>query len=310
MYLRRRESGWVALAPAKINLYLEVTGKRTDGYHELVTFMAPVRLFDSLSLVTSPPTADGPGPIELQTRWSIGQFGRLDSESSLPDDQSNLVIRALGLLQQASGCPQGARVELVKRIPLGAGLGGGSSDAAAALRLANQAWQLGWNHERLEDLAAQLGSDVPFFLAGGAAVCRGRGERVQPVGTLAPLACVIAKPREALSTAQVFRALDSTTTPDQPERGVENLLQTLRTGNLGSIGRFMTNRLASTAMQLVPSLAGIQAAFAELDFVAHQLTGSGSAYFGICRNGRHANRLAATLRGRIPGWCYATYVSR
>lgn len=310
MYLRRRESGWVALAPAKINLYLEVLGRRSDGYHELETLMVPVRLFDTLSLVASPPADRQPGQIALQTRWTPSAVGHSGGESPPFGDQSNLVVRALDLLQQQSGCSQGARVELVKRIPLRAGLGGGSSDAAAALVLGNQAWQLGWSRQRLATLAAELGSDVPFFLADGAALCRGRGERVEPVGPLAPLWCVIAKPPESLSTAAVFGALDSSHPPDQPPGGVEKLLHCLRAGAVGAIGRCLTNQLETAAVELLPSLAEVRAVFARLNFVAHQLTGSGSAYFGICRSARHASRLNALLRGRIPGLCYAACASR
>jgi 4-diphosphocytidyl-2-C-methyl-D-erythritol kinase len=314
MYLRRSETGWVALAPAKLNLFLEVAGRRADGFHELETLMVPVRLFDRLSLTVLPLPGEQAGRIELATRWSIAENARRDSPLGSDLDQfsgpSNLIVRALQLLQESSGCRQGARVELTKRIPVGAGLGGGSSDAAAALVLANHAWRLGWNRDELSEVAGRLGSDVPFFLAGGPAVCRGRGELVERVAGLTPLHFVVAKLPAALSTADVFAAWDSATPSERPAGGLRDLLGALRDGRLGSLRQFMTNHLESAATRLLPRLARVRDAFAQLDLVGSQLTGSGSAYFGVCRNRAHARRMAAILRGRLSEWCYATCVSR
>ena len=163
MYLHRDELKRTARAPAKLNLYLEVHERRDDGFHELATLIVPIRLADDLTLTaTSSPAGRERGSIVLDVRDHRAQdAGERDIPIPIAD---NLVIRALELLQQRSGSRYGARVELVKRIPLAAGLGGGSSDAAAALRLANRAWGLNWSVDRLAELAAEIGSDVPFFL--------------------------------------------------------------------------------------------------------------------------------------------------
>ena len=175
---------------------------------------------------------------------------------------------------------------LVKRIPMAAGLGGGSSDAAAALRLANRAWQINWNDERLAELAAELGSDIPFFLSHGAAICRGRGERVERLPPLPPLYFVIVKPAEALGAGEVYSAHDSIAEQKPPiARGQLNrLIANLYLGGWHDVGMWMHNRLQAAASLLSPCVEKLRRVFAEFDFVAHQLTGSGSAYFGICRH--------------------------
>jgi len=196
----------------------------------------------------------------------------------------------------------------VKRVPQAAGLGGGSSDAAAAMTLANRAWGLNWDRQRLATLAAEVGSDVPFFLGRVPAVCRGRGEQVQPLVDLRPLHFVIVKPRSGLPTSDVYRALDRL--PPAPDRGPDDhlprLLSALRHGNWSELGRWMSNRLQVAAAALSPWVEQAQAAFARLDFVGHQLAGSGTAYFGVCRHAQHARRLATILRSRQLGLVYVT----
>ena len=122
----------------------------------------------------------------------------------MPEGPDNLVVRAVELVRRRAGVRRGAKLLLVKRIPAAAGLGGGSSDAAAALVAANEGWRLGRSRDELADWAAELGSDVPFFLAGGPAICRGRGERVEPVAGLGALDFVVVRPPEGLSTAAVY----------------------------------------------------------------------------------------------------------
>jgi 4-diphosphocytidyl-2-C-methyl-D-erythritol kinase len=219
-----------------------------------------------------------------------------------------LVVRALELLRERTRCELGARVRLVKRIPTEAGMGGGSSDAAAALRLGSQAWQLDLPPAELSRLAAELGSDVPFFLAPSPAVCRGRGEQVQRLPYIPPLNVVIVKPPQGLTTADVYQAWDTRNEASQnaasakrdPHR-LEALIAALCRGDLHTLGRAMTNRLQAAASTLSPWIDRLQAAFSRLDFVGHQLTGSGTAYFGIARHAQHARRLATILRTRQLG---------
>lgn len=304
MNLRQNESPRIVHAPAKLNLFLDVLGRRSDGYHDLATLMVPIRLFDSLLFESLPGTAGQAGSIEFSLR------GR-DVQHGVPADSTNLVVRALELLRQRSGCELGARVTLIKRIPSAAGLGGGSSDAAAALRVANRSWGIHWETDRLLPLAAELGSDVPFFLEHGAAICRGRGERVERLAPTAPLDIVVLKPAESLSTAAVYRALDGLTIENRPAAGgteerLASLVSALRLGNLNHLQSWMDNRLQAAAAILSTGMDRIQSAFARLDFLGHQLSGSGSAYFGICCHAQQARRLATVLKSRRLGLVWAT----
>ena len=295
-------------APAKLNLFLDVLGQRGDGFHDLETLMVPIRLADQVSLTpTSSRSLAVPGEIHLgvHTGWPIRSPR---PSQAVPTGPDNLVVKSLKLFQARSGCSFGARVELVKRIPMAAGLGGGSSDAAAALRLANRAWRINWTEERLAELAAELGSDISFFLSHGAAICRGRGERVERLLPLPSLYFVIVKPADVLGAGEVYSAHDSLVQQEsQISSGQLNRLVTnLYLGGWYEVGMWMHNRLQAAASLLLPCVEKLSRAFGEFDFVAHQLTGSGSAYFGICRHAAHARRLASILRTRQLGLVYAT----
>jgi 4-diphosphocytidyl-2-C-methyl-D-erythritol kinase len=296
-----------ARAPAKLNLYLDIGERRSDGFHELETLIVPIRIWDSLTLTaTRPPVHGEAGPIDLTVR-SGGLASGASQVDTVPTGKHNLVYRALELLQQRSGGRCGARVMLVKRIPPAAGLGGGSSDAASALRLANHAWQLNLPTSRLAELAAELGSDVPFFLSSGAAICRGRGERVERLPSQARLHVVVVRPPVGLRTSDVYRAYDSLNgKKDAARYALREIAGALAQGRWGDLRRWMHNGLQAAAASLTPWVAQISALFDRLDFVAHQLSGSGSAYFGICRHASHARRLAACLRTRQLGLVYAT----
>lgn len=307
MFFRSDDPPRTARAPAKLNLYLEITGQRGDGYHELETLMVPIRLSDVLWFQATLPPNDNVsrGPIELQfrARHAVRPPPQADS---IPTGSNNLVFRALELLQQRSGCPFGARVGLVKRIPLAAGLGGGSSNAAAALRLANIGWKLHWDADRLAELAAEIGSDVPFFVYGGAALCRGRGERVERLRGMPRLHFVIVKPPSGLSAADVYRTYDRLSESTGLAVQRSQVLSAACGHRWGDLRQWMRNRLESAAASLTPWVEQARAIFNELDFVAHQLSGSGTAYFGVCRHAQHARRLANILRTRQLGLVYAT----
>src|SRR5438552_1098782 len=162
MLIDRYADDLVVWAPAKVNLFLEVLGKRPDGYHEIATLMAAVGLYDTLVFKEEPS-----GEVRLRS-----------SNSDLSTGPENLVLRAVELVRQHTGSKRGVAIRLIKRIPLAAGLAGGSTDAAATLAGLNQLWRLGLETKDLAGLAAQLGSDVPFFFAAPAAWCTGRGEQV------------------------------------------------------------------------------------------------------------------------------------
>jgi 4-diphosphocytidyl-2-C-methyl-D-erythritol kinase len=308
MDLRRDDLTRTARAPAKLNLYLDVLGRRADGFHELETVMVPIRLFDTLTfLPTRSDFAGSAGDIRLDVRLA-GALRRSDHEQLIPADDSNLVIRALRLLQQRSGCDAGARVSLVKRIPVAAGLGGGSSDAAAALRLANRGWGINWGARRLADVAAEVGSDVAFFLMGGPAICRGRGERIERIRASAVSHFVVVKPPVGLSTAEVYReyARQQASESRAEKPSLSQFVSESSCRRQNGCGRYMWNGLERAASSLSPWVDKLRMVFDQLDFVGHQLSGSGSAYFGVCRHAQHARRLANILRTRQLGHVYAT----
>jgi 4-diphosphocytidyl-2-C-methyl-D-erythritol kinase len=191
---------------------------------------------------------------------------------------------------------------------MSAGLGGGSSDAATALMLANHVWAVGWSFARLAKLAAELGSDVPFFFSNGAAVCRGRGEQVERVDAFGPLHFVVDKPPANLSTADVYRAYDSLprTSLGSTSARASRIAEALAGGRRREPGLRLHNGLQSAAAALSPWVDRLRSVFDRLNFVGHQLSGSGSAYFGVCRHAQHARRLACILKTRQVGLVYAT----
>ena len=186
-------------------------------------------------------------------------------------------------------------MQLIKRIPAAAGLGGASADAAAALVAGNIAWQLNWPISRLMELAAELGSDVPFFLTRRAAVCRGRGERVEPVSSFR-LPVVVVRPPIGLSTSHVYQQCR----PKKNHSGATALIAALRRGP-SSVARHLVNDLQAAAKTLTPWIDNLKSQFQKQDVLGHQMSGSGSSYFGLCRSRRHARRVAARLRASSAG---------
>ncbi len=310
MELRRDDAKRTARAPAKLNLYLNVLGRRDDGFHDLETVMLPIRIYDSISLIpTLPFESNSTRSIELSVQESCvnAQF----PAEKVPSGPANLVVRALELLRQRSGCELGANVELIKRIPAAAGLGGGSSDAATALQLANSAWRLNWSKNRLATVAEEIGSDVPFFLYGGAAVCRGRGEIVEKFPTSAPVHFVVVRPPIGLATRDVYESYTSHLEVDIPAIGppkapIGEFCLDFLSGRISAWGQIIHNSLQAAASRLTTWVERLRSAFDRLDFAGHQLSGSGSAYFGVCRHAQQARRLATILRTRQLGIVYAT----
>jgi 4-diphosphocytidyl-2-C-methyl-D-erythritol kinase len=318
----------VVHTPAKLNLFLEILSRRSDGYHELETLMVPISIRDTLGFVPLPT-----GDIQFGCRWVPGlqarraawKGGSIGSEPSpnlgrgwpepatettpwetLPPDRENLVVQALESFRRQAGVGQGARVLLDKRIPSAAGLGGASSDAAAALRAANRAWNVGWSEDRLGRLAGELGSDIPFFLGSGPARCLGRGERMEPLGNLPVLHFVVVRPPEGLSTAAVYRQCRP---PVQP-RSSRVLLDAWRVGNRRELGKQFHNRLQEAAQQLSPEIARLQAAFRRCRVLGHQMSGSGTSYFGLCHHARHARHVAGRLQSQRLGAVYCASSDR
>lgn len=278
MIIRPTSEGVHILAPAKLNLFLEVEGKRSDGYHELTTLMVTVDWHD-----------------ELQFEQTAGDAIVFTCDHpTLPLDADNLVVRAANLLRHATSTAQGAKIHLTKRIPSQAGLAGGSSDAAATLSGLNTLWDCRLTQADLANLAAQLGSDVPFFLNGPAAICRGRGELVTPVPVLREYHFVLLCPPTGVPTALAFRHLKLS----GHRRSLDNCLNAWMAADPQRLGHALFNRLQPVAEQLVPRLTQTRDALKSLGPLldGHLMSGSGSTYFGLCRNGAVAHAAARKLQ--------------
>jgi 4-diphosphocytidyl-2-C-methyl-D-erythritol kinase len=266
----------VTWAPAKVNLHLEVLAKRADGYHEIATLMVAVGLYDKLRI-----KEEKSGEIQLHC-----------NDPRLSSGPENLVHRAATLLQRRTGTRHGARVRLTKRIPLAAGLAGGSSDAAATLVGLNQLWDLGLTSPDLAGLATELGSDVAFFLNGPAAWCTGRGEKVTPWPIGRRLWLVLASPGVGLSTADVYRRVEI---PARPQSGDE-IRAAASSGDVVALGRNLHNRLQGPAETLCPPIAAMRRQIESLRPAGQLMSGSGSTVFALCRNRQEARRIAHELR--------------
>jgi len=285
-------------APAKVNLFLEILGKRSDGYHELETLIVPISLYDTL--VCEPePSGDLCLSLEPGSRGAAETTPGSDAAPAerVPLGSDNLIVRALDKLRTRYGLRNGMRVRLHKRIPLAAGLAGGSTDAAAALWAGNLLWGLNLSRAELQLLAAELGSDVPLFLGEGAALCTGRGEHWTAVEGLASLHLIILCPPEGLSTAAVYRACR----PASDLRGAGPLIEALRHGDLGLAGARLHNQLQPAAAGLSPWIDRLADRCRRLPIPGHVMSGSGSSYVALCQGALQARQLAARLRAERLG---------
>ena len=283
MILRRRGADVLVRAPAKVNLFLEVLRRRADGYHELATLMTAVSLYDTLRFRDDPS-----GSVRLRC-----------DRADLSAGPDNLICRAAELLRRRVGRDLGVNAFLWKRIPTAAGLGGGSSDAAAALAGLNVLWRLGLRWDELTALGAELGSDVPFFFAGRpprsrlglVSWCTGRGEKVEPLALGRPLDFVLVSPPFGLSTAEVFGNIVA---PPGPVSG-EDVRRAAEAGDVEELGRRLHNRLQAAAERLRPETAEWRERLAALGPAGAMMTGSGSTVFALCRSPEEALRVARGL---------------
>lgn len=283
MLIRRSASVVRVWTPAKVNLFLEVLARRPDGYHELATLMLAVSLYDTLEFTEGPSGA---------TTLSC-------DHPSLSTGADNLICRAVELVRRESGRGDGLGIRLWKRIPMAAGLAGGSSDAAATLAGLNRLWRLGWDRGKLIQLGAELGSDVSFFFAAPAAWCTGRGERIEPVPLGRTLDLLLLAPSAGLSTAEVFRGLTlpggTGVSPVYEPRSGAAVRQAAAAGDVEELGRQLHNRLQPAAERLCPEVAGWCARLSGLGPAGQLMTGSGSTVFALCRRPGEALSLARAL---------------
>lgn len=271
----------VLYAGAKVNLVLEILGKREDGYHELATVMQAVDLSDRLVLEES-------DSLELRTTDSI------------PTDRSNLAVRAAVALGRAAGVERGARITLDKRIPVAAGLGGGSTDAAAVLVGLNRLWKLGWPVAKLAAVAVELGMDVPFFLGGGAALGTGRGEWLEPIEGMS-LALVLVNPGFPVNTAEAYRAVTPALHTDGSR--ARAVAADLARGRRAGVAGRLYNALEMAVTPAHPEIARIKAALVAAGALGAAMSGSGATVFGVARSMDHARQIQARVtRGTWSAW--------
>ena len=265
--------------PAKVNLYLDVLGKRPDGYHDLVTVMVPVTLCDSIS-------------VEPARRDAL----EVTPAGAAPTGPDNTVRRALRALRVLRPVPP-LRIRLTKRIPSQAGLGGGSSDAAGLLRAADRRFSLGLTIAEMEMILASIGSDTAFFARGVPALCTGRGERVYPLSGAPSLELVVAWPGTPNPTGEVFRKFKHSLTPD-PSKVIE-FLRVLAEGNPLRIARSLVNRLEPAAFSWDPGLRRVPASLKSSGLSGARMTGSGSAFYAVAATRAEADRAARRIEGRV-----------
>ena len=284
------------LAPAKLNLFLRVVRRRDDGFHELETVMTSINVFDTLQFERC-----DSHEIQLRVVMAGARSSLTAAPPPIPTGLDNLVVRAAHLLRQYAGIDQGVQITLTKRIPAAAGMGGGSSDAAATLAGLNRLWNLSLSRVELLELASQLGSDIGFFLGGSAAaVCRGRGEIVEPLALTTDLHFVVARPATGLSTPQVFKHCR----PDDQGHDVDAFVESMRRTNTAQMVRLLHNGLQAPAESLNQEVQDLRIRFRSLPVLGHQMSGSGTSYFGICRSARHAQTVAARLRASGVPWVH------
>ena len=269
------------LSSTKINLFLEVVAKRSDGYHDLETVFQELDLADDIYLTVG----EGSGI-------------RIESDSAeVPLDSSNLAYRAAQEFFEAAGIQASLKVKIVKKIPVAAGLGGGSSNAAAVLRALLEWFQPSLTPDKIHQVARSLGADVPFFLRGKTALGRGIGDILEPIERRLDFYVVLINPRFKLLTPEVYRALSSDLT--RVHTGINLVKAALESGSLGDLASGLFNRLEEVALNRFEELMGFKKWVQSLGFKGVLLSGSGPTMYCLVQGKAEAK----DLRGRIDDWC-------
>jgi 4-diphosphocytidyl-2-C-methyl-D-erythritol kinase len=298
-------------APAKLNLFLELLARREDGYHDIDTVMVPIDCYDTLVIRTT-----NHAGIRIATHWwpsrqhwitTLGGEAHAQPLLDVPNDERNLIHRAM--VATAKLCPvsSGFDVEVRKRIPAGAGMGGASSDAAAAIRGVAKLGGLADDDPRLWQIAAQIGSDVPFFLGCEPKNARlrpdrvtamratGRGEILSPVPLAKQLRLIVVYPATSLSTAKVY---SQCVVPSKSIAG-DTMVDALTAGTVATIGQVMLNRLTAAALKISPMVRDLLEVMWRCELPHCQLTGSGSACFSLLEDSHDAGLLIELLRTKL-----------
>ncbi len=267
-----------ALAAAKLNFALDVIGKRADGYHEVDMILQSISLYDEL-------TAEPSGELAL---WVQGDA---------PAGADNLVLRAANALREAAGCAKGASLRLTKRIPTAAGLGGGSADAAAALQVLNRLWSCGFSEVQLAAIGAKLGSDIPFCVRGGTMRATGTGIALSPLPTPAPMALLVLRPCDGVSTQDVYGALRLHEPRDRAD--IPAAAAALDAGDLRGLCAAMRNSLEAVTLAVRPQVGEAIRAMLALGALGAHMSGSGPAVFGVFEKEEDAVKARRALGGEV-----------
>ena len=268
-------------APAKINPFLRVLGRRPDGFHEVETLVLPITLADGVQATAA----------EDVTLAVAGERA-----NEVPRGEENLVMLAARALAESSGVNAGARLLLSKRIPVAAGLGGGSADAAATLRALDRLWRLGWELDRLAEVGATVGSDVPALVHGLSVIARGRGERVEPFAVTRTWWVLVAPPfRVAAAEAYGWWDADGGNVGPDPRP----LLDALVAGDVEKTGALLHNDLQAGVAARRPGVAEALARLERSGAAGTLMSGSGPAVAGLARDAQDAERLAVAVDGII-----------
>ncbi len=249
-------------APAKVNLTLDVKGKRSDGYHELETVMHQVNLLDIITI------SQAVGGIQIKSNSSL-----------IPTNEENLAYQAAEMILGEYAHKEGVEIYIEKNIPVGAGLAGGSTDAAAVIQGINQLYDLGLEEEELLEMAASIGSDVAFCLAGGSKLARGRGEILSKLPQRMIPYIILVKPDFQLSTAEVYRELDLTQVEEFPDNAA--FLAAWEAYDIINIARNMRNVLETVSIRKYPEIAAVKAELIETGALNALMSGSGPSVMGI-----------------------------
>lgn len=275
-------------AYAKLNISLDIVGKRPDGYHDMVMVMQSVSLCDELCIRLN----------------DTGELSAVSDLHFIPNDERNLAVRAARQFLDAAGEPgQGVEISMKKRIPVGAGMAGGSADAAAVLRGMNRLYGGRFSTAELETIAAGIGSDVAFCVAGGTALAHGRGELLSRLPDMPECYFVICKPGFSISTPELFRSIDSAPLRHHPDTA--GILDSLDRGELEGICRRLYNVFEDVSDRRIKTVGEIKSRLLDCGAAGAVMTGTGSAVFGIFTDAATAQEAQSALLREYRFCCVA-----
>lgn len=279
-YLRKEKGCVSLLSPAKINLFLAVTGKREDGYHDLFSLMCPISLYD-----------------EMLLRFEGDQIGVSCNHPDVPEDDRNIAFRAAELFFDRMGRREGVVIRIDKRIPVGAGLGGGSGNAATVLLALNDYYGCPFSEDELSAMGLRLGADVPFFIFGRPAIATGIGEKLEPLCGVKPYRVILIFPGFGVSTAEVYKNLNL---------GLTNCQKKLKNSHFRTSdfdpAQMLCNDLETVTEAVYPEISIVKKALTAADGVL--MSGSGSTVFGLFSDATECEKVYASLSEQSRWQCY------